>query len=113
MKLFTNMWAGCKETTRNRIAPWGVCAHRWPAGEKEWLLELGQGLRGEGPRQELRAGAQASLMWRAKRKLTQQNKGPFPPFLTFSERAEELQSFFCFLPSGQFDLGMVYLHCLH
>ena len=34
-------------------------------------------------------------------------------FSHFFREAEESQSFFCFLPSSQFDLGMVYLHCLH
>lgn len=80
---------------------------------KELLLELGQGLHAEGPLTGAQSWGPGQFDVEGQRKMTQRSKAPFPPFLTFSESVEELQSFFCFLPSSQFDLGMVYLHSLH
>lgn len=99
-RLFTNMWAGCKETTRNCTEPLGclpqTCRGESMSGYQSW----DGGCMKRALWEEFRPGAQDNWIWKVKTKVLTLQRTLDSSSYNFRE-AWNLQSFSCLFPTPQ------------
>ena len=80
---------------------------------KEWLLELGQGLHAEGPLTGAQSWGPGQSDVAGQKEDDAAQQSTLASFSHLFRERGRIAILVCFLPSSQFDLGMVYLHSLH